>query len=393
MFQKSSIFTKVRQFHLPIQNDNLQYKNYVENLSTENDINDSHNITRLLNIKKTDTLRSNPENILNTDDEEKRDWNTNAVKINAESTNVHKTKHPNNLLQLLDKLEKRIRNIELTKHEKLLIEAKIRQIYGSVIGHENLLLNPNPINHHTKVESHNDIKYKNKDNQYDINFDSDYYLDDDNIYQTNHNKNLRALDRPPNHDRNNMNIKDSFKQCTERNNRLNCNIAEHAIKIYQSKSNLGLNKNNVKGVHQYDKLEEFGTASDREFDRRNHYQDKERNYRKTKTLNGNLQRKENLKYNYKISDDLIDMQGPRQHYSTDADIKSRNIYKTPNLRSRPRNVNRGNNIRSDRYRLIDTDYDDPLGPERRKYYQDKLEKLQRQIQERQHYVQNKKVKR
>ncbi|KAJ0170900.1 hypothetical protein K1T71_013672 [Dendrolimus kikuchii] len=423
---KSSIFTKAKQFHLP--NSKLHsVVSSIEHSSKENLLtvhesltkgiypkSDNHNmVSGLHDIKKTNTLSTVSESTLNIAEEnimtDGHYWNTNPFKADAKSANLDEIdKKPNNLLHLLDKLEKEIKNIDLRENEKVLIDAKIRKIYGSVIGHENLLSNLIPkANHPSKAEPQTDIRHNNIDDERNIDFDTDYNLDDDYKREPNYNTNFKHLDRSQRHYVDDMNEKDDFKNCAKRNHRLNCktdhykdsknNLIQNNIdfnkyitrsnrykeRIYDNKFDMNHNKFR-------DGFEEFTIDNDRELNRDHYYEDRPRNHIKTNGLNKNHYHDENIRYDHKASDEETDMKRSRQLHNVEDDVKSRGIYNTANLKSSSRNDERKKHIRRDRYRNTYLADDDLLGPERRKYYQDKLDRLQKRIQQRQNYAHSRK---
>lgn len=175
-FQKTSIFTKVAQFQLPerrsmvssqkvIRKDVAPRKDFSNLDKVVNDYlkrrpgykiiensNEKYNFTEKANLRseeKTQTKAVVIDTGLNNAEETVIHFNQYLSQKNNNNYNDKdvdiKDDSDNKLLSLLDTLEREVKHIELDGSEKELFDAKIRKIYGSIIGKTAFLKFPKQI--------------------------------------------------------------------------------------------------------------------------------------------------------------------------------------------------------------------------------------------------------
>ncbi|XP_045539860.1 putative uncharacterized protein DDB_G0282133 [Papilio machaon] len=325
---RKSIFSNVNNFKLPvkvlIKKDVLPRKDFakVQNLVNKY-LNKKRNFTSAQPSEEDKTRIKINEDIFSNDS---------VSKIYAKSTNVNADKK---VMHLLDNLEQEVDHINFDQNEKEILDSKLRKIYGRISNEpKNLIsarkLEDNAYKSKNNEERENFIKYENRVNEHLMNVESEpqIYLRDT--------KNGRTLNFD---DRNYQNRLVEKERDYEDNlgtlkKRLEKPINDN---VYDINANLNFNRLLDRNTRTMNALVEYSHGQDNT--------DRDlMNYRNDEKIN-----RRNIRKN-----DLPDERYVSKNYE---DPRQKNYYPVSRMLS-----------------------DGQLNYKRRKYYQDKLDYLERKLQ-------------
>ncbi|XP_035442502.2 uncharacterized protein LOC118270825 [Spodoptera frugiperda] len=415
--KKSSIFTKVAQFKLPAKKDvsprkdysNLhkEFDKYLKRLQYANRRNDVHSevitpdLERLHTEVHADEITT--EIILKTAEEKLINFNQ-YLKENKYNMDNHsldmvlkdENDKNNKLLSLLNTLEKEVKRNALDGDEKELIDAKIRKIYGSIVGTtERTLLSSTTTNGYDSDIAEIDIGNSKNSGKYElVNFTDgekhpknyDYLVDSRN----------RKLNSDLLHKRYNNNLDENGFSDSEGKhdiynyNKYNYNYGhKYGMKDFANK----YNKNHDHNKYSENNVDsKFGirhkyTQNDPKY---HHNYDWIHKYDETVPVHKNTLKYEGKDFNEfrELKHSLTSMEDDAIKYSNLLEFRNRELAKHIHDRQdrdgrrigepgNPRNkIERKSNTM---YNYQDDIIDDPLSLERRKYFQEKLDNIERML--------------
>ncbi|CAH0597890.1 unnamed protein product [Chrysodeixis includens] len=337
----------------------------------------------------TEALKNVEEKVMN--------FNRYLKKVNNtdDKDTENKDDNDNKLMSLLDTLEQEVKHIELDGTEKELFDAKIRKIYGSVVGKPAELLSPKQsklneleISDNDFGESKNYVKHESNH----IN-DDERNLDDDKK-TIKHLEPKKSSNRIKGYDFMDRKHADKLPDIMLDLNKYNDNINHKLFNEIDRKYNEHLDQKSYSdNDHKFSDLEhKFMEDLDRKLneDRKynnaehkfyNEHSEDDRKYIRLPAAR-NQMKYENKEYrNYK-----------HNGFSSLEDVKYRNYDKYERekfgrgdrslYRKDDRKHRRGTDLKRGKSKAYyaHNDANDVLSVERRKYYQDKLENLERRLQ-------------
>lgn len=359
---------KVAKFELPRKNeitvkpdvqprkDFTDAKNLVQNyldlrkiVETRKDISkNSIDFTKLLkNSKRNKFTEATTEMYLNSVEEKVLNYNyyinnkepksikpMNDIFGGLPSDTKSKENSNDNIMNLLDKLEQEVKHIELDKNKKELLDAKIRKIYGSIVGRPGL---PPKMN---EESDHTDLEFS----------DHDKIVSDRNRFSDIEDNDLAKKEQ--------YQIINGFESVNYRND----------ITGDQDKQPDSLNEIRPVSRSQNALIDQFNE---------NHHRDV-RNYKNTKDYDNEIKRPY-------IDNQSIKKRTYLHHSETDIDerkikttnddretLRTRHIYSDTEAKKRIKDAEKRKHIHNDHE-------GDPLSTDRRKYYQAKLDTLERKL--------------
>lgn len=269
-----------------------------------------HELHSNLHEEVTETMLHTAEDKVINYNEYSRNKNSTSVTVGRDIEDSDRR-----LMDLLNNLEKEVRTIELHGSEKKIVDAKIREIYGKVVGKPDNL-----------IESRQ------------RNLNKDYLYDSSKETKINSHNNRRMFDNNYKNEVHDRNSKDNLNEMRD----LNDDPYDKYSGFEYNRRPLSRNQNTIRG------------------DERRNYYNGARYYNRPKMLSS--------------YEDLT----PYGKYNDD--IKIRNTYKNDlegGLNRNSLNQVPKRNIKNQR---TWDNHDDPLSTERRRYYQNKLENLERRLQ-------------